>query len=142
VTTLDVVKPGLALQPFAEKQPEHLWIGALTGARGACRNAQIELQAQISITAGVLIGRGAAANFPYDAPGAAVVLDGGAARGGVHFDLIIERDDLARAPFVCDGLMNADQTEMSGDFALACIYPKTCGCAGGGGSFRLTKVTD
>ncbi|MFZ4068703.1 MAG: hypothetical protein ACOYJ6_01190 [Caulobacterales bacterium] len=142
MSMLDVLKPGLALKPFSEKQPEHVWVGALKGAQGACRKAKIDLRAQISITGGVLIGRGASANFPHDAPGAAVALEGGASAGGVHFDLVIETGDLARAPFLCAGVMNAAETEMTGGFEIRCIYPGICDCAGGGGSFRLTKVED
>jgi hypothetical protein len=127
VTTLDVLKPGLALSPFETKQPEHVWIGALTGAHGACRHVTIELKARISITAGVLIGRGASANFPYDAPGASVALEGGAGAGGVRFELVIEKSDFARAPFVCNGATNADETEMSGAFTITCMNPKSCG---------------
>jgi CDGSH-type Zn-finger protein len=137
---IDVLEPELALAQLENKQPEHEWIGELQGRRGICRKTRIEVRAMLSFTGGVLIGCGASANFPYDDPGAHISIDGSAGAAGVSFDLVIERGVFAAKSFICDGVINAAEDEISGGFAIGCLYPESCGCKGGGGSFRLTKV--
>jgi hypothetical protein len=130
----------LALAPLEAKQPEHEWIGELKGRRGMCRKALIEVRAMLSFTGGVLVGRGASPNFPYDDPGANLTMEGAVGVAGVSFDLVIDRGVFAARTFVCDGAINTAEDEISGGFAISCLYPESCGCKGGAGSFRLNKV--
>ena len=121
---------------------EHHWEGEFTGVHGAASDCEIRVKASIAFHGDLLEGAGRLAYPPAGMPGFddAFTVSGTIGAETVDFQLWFTAVELGREPIVSSGVLGADGREMSGDWSFQCFNSATCGCDGGGGTFRLRRV--
>ena len=121
---------------------EHNWEGAFEGARGAAAGCTLRVKAQIAFHGDLIEGAGRFVDFRSG--GAAgddgFALTGTATPGAVSLELWFSAAEARRVPLAATGIIGCNGREMSGDWAVACFNPDTCGCDGGGGTFHLKRI--
>lgn len=116
---------------------EERWQGEFSGEGGSTKNVEFEFDATLQLWGSGLSGTGSLLGPPP--PEDALTFAG--TREGHALDLLVWFDfpDISVKPFVCTGRLSADEREISGTFAVECLHPDECGCAGGTGSFRMHR---
>lgn len=121
--------------------PGHRWEGRLTGAFGSVENSRFDITAQLRFEGDGIEGDGSAGErwktFTVNGWRGAAEAD---AEAGLQLDIWFDQEPLAGTPFTCMGSMSADGRRIEGKWFLDCLYPKECGCDGGGGAFWLQRV--
>jgi hypothetical protein len=132
--------PGLQVDINAA--PRGHWEGHLVGLRGASADCKVFVQAEISFTADIVDGEGRAPGFGSSRKRSAsrFAIAGRCVRSEVDIQLWFEDADFARTPFACAGRLSHDERVIEGEWSFDCLYPDTCNCGGGGGTFELHKV--
>lgn len=121
---------------------EHHWEGEFKGSHGAAEGSTIAIKARLAFRGELIDGNGRIVDGmseKLDGPDSFTV--GGTLDGDV-VDLLLWFDAplLGRSPFVGSGLLTSDAREIDGDWTVGCFNPATCGCDGGGGTFRLKRI--
>ena len=121
---------------------EHHWEGELAGSSGAAVGCNIKLKASMAFHGALVDGRGRFANVGAGVTDAQATLS---ISGTLEADVISLRlwsasAELGRVPFEAAGKLECGGREMGGAWSVTCFNPDTCGCTGGGGTFRLKRV--
>lgn len=121
---------------------EHHWEGEYFGHHGSASGSTVAVKARLAFHGEVIDGAGRLIDGLNDVLDGKYGFDVDATRVAdvVELHLWFEAEVLARAPFVCTGLLTGDGREISGDWTVGCFDPDTCGCDGGGGTFRLKRI--
>jgi hypothetical protein len=133
--------PKRVLEPAIVLARAPNWEGELDGLKGAAKGSTIRVKARLGLDYAMVEGEGRAVNLSAGrnhADGFSV--SGVLAGAAVELQLFFSGEPFGRQPFICTGTLSEDGREMAGDWSLACLNPDTCGCKGGGGSFRLKRV--
>ncbi len=144
ISTLTRRSPALhfLLEPTLDLARAPHWEGELTGTQGAPKGCVMRLEAQIDFNRHSIEGVGRAVNFPSDVPSshAELTLSGSCSLETVMFEIWFSGTPYGHQPFCGAGTLGNDGREMSGDWSVACLTPDSCGCNGGGGTFRLKRI--
>jgi hypothetical protein len=121
--------------------PEHIWEGALTGASGSASTWTLNVRAHIAFHGGLIEGRGCIAEPPA-IDGAVDTFSLVGTRHGdvVAFAIWLDTAALSHVPIETTGHLSADGLTMAGAWTVGCFYPDSCGCTGGGGTYRLEQI--
>jgi len=130
------------LEDAPRLEPEHHWEGELAGSHGAANGCVIRIAAQIAFPGSLIAGSGRMLNKLDGSPDFVPDLDltGTLEKGAVALQLWFAGAEIRHVPFVGTGRLSNDAREMTGDWSVQCFNPKTCGCDGGCGTFRLVRV--
>ena len=58
----------------------------------------------------------------------------------VQLSIWFDGTELANFPIECDGVIDPDERLILGAWKTPCVEPDTCGCDGGGGSYKLHRI--
>jgi hypothetical protein len=143
-TTITLPRGRPLLVPLLQNAPEpgqeHHWEGEFVGTRGSTAGATFPIKARIMIAGGLIEGRGRASGLEGKGVDPNFTLTGTLAGSSADFEIWFDGEPLGRAPFACAGMPNADCTAVDGTWTLGCVYPGTCDCDGGGGTYRLWRT--
>jgi hypothetical protein len=132
---------GQLLKRSPRLSPEHHWEGEFAGAHGSTKSCTLRIKAQIAFRGELVEGKGRCVNMPADTFGDdTFTLSGTLGAGGLSFHVDFAVAPIGTVPVVADGALSADERTMTGDWSIACIFPDTCDCQGGGGTFELRRV--
>jgi hypothetical protein len=136
-----VPNPDAIATSTLEEAPDYHWEGPFEVSVGGDANDNFRIKAMIGFHGELLEGSGFL-HLEDEDEGGEVTLTGTRIGGGVSFEIWFTDANDARTPFVCVGALSADEQAMDGSWTFACFDPENCGCDGGAGNFRLTRVRD
>lgn len=130
------------LDRLPQRGPEHSWEGALQGVYGSAGSGKIEFKATIAFHGELIEGTGRVSRLAQARPewDDSLVLSGSRREGAVNFDIWLTASAFGRSAFSTVGQLSADGREMTGDWSVGCFDPAACGCKGGGGTYRMTRI--
>ena len=130
----------LETSPVLERRRR--WEGELTITRAVNPGFVFRVVADIAIHGELIEGTGRSHTMPYDLSGrdAEFTLAGTSAAGALAFQVWFAAAEWRARPFIASGHLSSDGRQMSGDWSTQCMQPRTCGCDGLGGPFRLHRI--
>jgi hypothetical protein len=127
---------GLDLDPA----PRGAWEGKLVQQRGAAARKGVVIEAALRMVGDVIEGEGVAPGFPKPQPNARFTIEGVLEEGHAKMTLWFDAPLVAQTPFLLEGMVDADERNITGTWTCGCFQPETCTCGGTRGTFHFHRI--
>lgn len=119
--------------------PESHWEGEIVTLKPDSDDNGL-VRARLTFARGHIVGFGLACGQARYGKRHDASFDGELERNNVTLRIWLNTEDLSMIPLVCTGVIDADNTEMSGSWNRKCSA--TCDCGGASGTFVLRRIDE